>query len=83
MYVFAGDVLMEVVGRPDAEALERALGGEYRVTLWPQARLGDFTLQATPRAPSLGREAHTPEIAERLRAGGWQVLGNRSKTRGA
>ncbi|WP_424951807.1 hypothetical protein [Deinococcus sp.] len=63
-----GTVFFEVVLRPGAASVPTLPGWTLR--LWPQARLGDATLEATP-----GHGQGADELLQSLKALGVQPLG--------
>ena len=50
------DLLLEVIGKADANSLQSAVGNAFQVSVWPHANLGDYTLRLhalqTTRVPS-------------------------------
>lgn len=39
------DLLLEVIGQADANALQHAIGNAFSVSVFPHANLGDYTLR--------------------------------------
>ncbi len=76
------DLLLEVTGNADTERLQSAIGNAFRVSVWPHANLGDYTLRL--HALQAARVPSDREIARNLGDIGVSVIAARhSITRAA
>lgn len=69
------DLLLEVIGRADANILQRTIGDAFLVSVFPHANLGDFTLRLHPLVPT--RTPSKLEIARSLQRVGVSVIAAR------
>jgi hypothetical protein len=71
----AAELLLEIIGPLDFNALERIhLGVPWRV--WPAvASVGDFVLGLIVPGADSGQEVHARALVQKLERAGWQVLG--------
>jgi hypothetical protein len=70
----AAELLLEIIGPLDFNALERIhLGVPWRV--WPAvASVGDFVLGLIVPGADPGQEVHARALVQKLERAGWQVL---------
>lgn len=69
------DLLLEVIGQADAKTLQNALGHAFRVSVYPHANLGDYTLRL--HALRAERSPSGLEIARSLQHIGVSVIAAR------
>jgi hypothetical protein len=69
------DLLLEVIGNADANALQHAIGNAFSVSVFPHANLGDYTLRL--HALQALRVPSSLEIAQSLKHIGVSVIAAR------
>jgi hypothetical protein len=68
------DLLLEVVGQVEVNAVQNAVGNAFEVSVWPYARLGDATVRLHTLESNLPSDA---EVIHCLERAGLTILGAR------
>ena len=68
------DLLLEVVGQVEVNAVQNAVGNAFKISVWPYASLGDAMLRLHPLTSGGPSDA---ELIMRLQGMGLTILGAR------